>query len=69
MNTRDIMQMALDLGGMTTVPSDSAVLVPEKNVARVPVAIDISETDLRRAETEGLSQKLWVKHGPSALQR
>ncbi len=64
MNTQDIMQLALDLSGMTTVPSDSALFVPANSVTRILMGIDICEADLSRAKADG--HDLVIAHHPLA---
>jgi putative NIF3 family GTP cyclohydrolase 1 type 2 len=62
MNTQNIMQTALDLSGMDTVPPDSAILAPASDITRTLMSIDICEDDLCRAKDEGYD--LVIAHHP-----
>lgn len=62
MNTTDIMQLALSKAGMDSIPVDSAIFHPAKDVRRILLGIDIGEADLLRAKDEGFD--LVIAHHP-----
>lgn len=53
MDTDEIVQIALDLVDMETLPSDSAVHVPGNDIQRVLYGIDIGTTELYYAKNAG----------------
>ncbi len=53
MNTEQIMQLALELAGLTEVPADSAVLVPGENIKRVLVGVDMGTAEMLLAKQLG----------------
>ncbi len=46
MNTREIMQIALDLVGFKEIPGDSAIYVHGENIKKVMIGIDIETSEL-----------------------
>lgn len=50
MNTGDIIQIALDLAGLTEVPPDSGVLVAGDKIKKAMIGLDIDITDLLLAK-------------------
>jgi hypothetical protein len=46
MNTADIMQLALEMAGMDSIPADSGTFRPCDNVQRILLGIDMEERDL-----------------------
>jgi len=46
MNTADIMQLALEMAGMGSIPEDSGIFRPCDSVKRVLLGIDIEKQDL-----------------------
>jgi hypothetical protein len=53
MNTRDIMRLALDLGGFEQVPADSGIWVEGDNLGRVLVGLDVGPAELLLARQLG----------------
>jgi hypothetical protein len=53
MNTEQIMQLALELAGLTEVPADSAVLVPGDHIKRVLVGVDMGTAEMLLAKQLG----------------
>ncbi|MCL4424576.1 MAG: Nif3-like dinuclear metal center hexameric protein [Firmicutes bacterium] len=64
MNTQEIMQMALDLVGMTEIPADSAIYLPGRGIRKVLFAIDIGVPELLLAKE--LDCDLVIAHHPQA---
>lgn len=64
MNTQEIMQMALDLVGMTEIPADSAIYLPGSGIKKVLFAIDIGVPELLLAKELGCD--LVIAHHPQA---
>lgn len=64
MNTSEIMQIALDLAGLTEVPPDSGILVAGDNIKKVLLGLDIDSTDLLLAQQLGVD--LVIGHHPVA---
>lgn len=64
MNTSEIMQMALDLVGMTEIPADSAIYVPGEGFRKVFFGIDIGVAELMLARQLGCD--LVIAHHPGA---
>jgi hypothetical protein len=52
-NTQEIMQLALDLGGFDEIPADSGVWVEGSDVRRVLVGIDVGPAELKIAHDLG----------------
>ncbi len=63
MNTHEVMQVALEVAGMTEVPADSAVYVPGDDLNRVLVGIDLDEAELLLAKQLGYD--LAIAHHPA----
>lgn len=53
MNTEEIMDLALKLADMKSVPADSAVHVPGKNISKVLLCVDTDPAELILARTLG----------------
>jgi hypothetical protein len=53
MNTDEIMQIGLDLGGMNAVPADSGIWFPGSDLRRVLVGIDVGVPELLLARQLG----------------
>ncbi len=53
MNTQQMMNMALDLAGLDTMPGDTAILMPGENVKRVLMGIDMDTPELLLAKQLG----------------
>ncbi len=62
-NTHEILQVALELAGMTQVPADSAVYVPGEGLSRALVGIDLDEAELLLAKQLGYD--VAVAHHPA----
>lgn len=62
MNTREIMDLALSLAGLTSMPSDCAVLVPGENIKRVLVGVDMGTAEILLARE--LKVDLVIGHHP-----
>ena len=62
MDTRRIMQLALELAGLDEIPADSAIYQPGEDIERVIIGIDIDTTELILAEAEGYD--LAISHHP-----
>ncbi|MCL6581010.1 MAG: hypothetical protein K6U08_05255 [Firmicutes bacterium] len=63
LNTAEIMQLALDLAGLDSVPADSAVQVPGEAVRRVLFGIDVGPAELILAKQLGLDAA--IAHHPN----
>ena len=46
MNTKDILDIAVDLAGLDYIPADSGVIYEKDNVKRILTGIDISEEEV-----------------------
>jgi hypothetical protein len=62
MNTADLMQVALDLGGFTEIPADSGIWVEGDHLRRVLVGIDVGAAELLMARQLGFDAV--VAHHP-----
>lgn len=62
MNTDDVMNIALELAGMTSIPADTEIYHPAERVRRVLLGIDIGENDLLFAKSNGYD--LVLAHHP-----
>jgi hypothetical protein len=62
MNTHDIMQVALDLGGFEELPPDSGVWVEGNNLSRILVGLDVGAAELKIAHDLGFDAV--VAHHP-----
>jgi hypothetical protein len=62
MDTSGIMQLALDLAGMDTIPADSGIFRPRKEVKRILLGIDMEAADLGLAKDKGFD--LVLAHHP-----
>jgi hypothetical protein len=65
MNTRELMQIALDLVGFDAVPDDSAVYVPGDDIQRALLGLDIGTGDLMMAHQLGYDAV--IAHHPVGL--
>jgi len=54
MNTKEIMNLALELAGLDEVPADSAVIVEGKNIKKVLVGVDMGTAELLLAKELGV---------------
>jgi putative NIF3 family GTP cyclohydrolase 1 type 2 len=61
-NTSDIMQVALDLGGFDEIPADSGIWVEGDNIWRVLVGLDVGAAELKIARDLGFDAV--VAHHP-----
>lgn len=62
MNTGEIMNLALEMAGLSEIPADSAIHVPGEGIERILVGIDLEGPELLWAKAEGLD--LVVTHHP-----
>lgn len=65
MNTTDIMNIALEMAGFSSIPGDSEIFHPGENIKRILFGIDISDEDLSRAKESGID--LVISHHPPNL--
>ncbi|MGB9834829.1 MAG: hypothetical protein ACPLPW_07700 [bacterium] len=65
MNTKELMQIALDLVGMKEIPADSAIHVEGEGIKRLLFAIDVSSAELLFARMNGYH--CVVGHHPRGL--
>ena len=61
--TKEIMDLALKLSGLSEVPADSGVYVESQNVKRILVGVDIDTGDLMLAKDQGFD--LVLAHHPA----
>ena len=54
MNTKEIMDLALELAGLDEVPADSAVIVEGENIKKVLVGVDMGTAELLLAKELGV---------------
>ncbi len=54
MNTKEIMDLALELAGLTDIPEDSAVVVEGENIKKVLVGVDMGTAELLLAKELGV---------------
>ncbi|KAF0195215.1 MAG: hypothetical protein FD169_1462 [Bacillota bacterium] len=62
MNTQEIMDLVLSLAGLSSMPSDSAILVPGENIKRVLVGVDMGTAEILLAHK--LKVDLVIGHHP-----
>jgi hypothetical protein len=65
MTTEDILQLSLDMAGLSEVPADTAVYLPGKGIRRVLVGIDLEGSELVAAKAQGFD--LALAHHPAYL--
>jgi hypothetical protein len=65
MKTDDLMQLALDMVGWESVPADSAIYVPGKDLRRVLLGLDIGTAELLMARQLGYDAV--IAHHPVGL--
>ena len=53
MNTRELMQIALDMAGFDAIPKDSAVYLPGEDIRRILFGLDIGTAELLMAHQQG----------------
>lgn len=63
LTTDQIMRVALDLGGMTEIPGDSAIYVPGANLRRVMMGVDVGVAELLLARQLGVDAA--IAHHPA----
>ncbi|MTI95718.1 MAG: hypothetical protein FH749_09585 [Firmicutes bacterium] len=64
MNTSEIMDLALELAGLSEIPADSGILVPGENIRRVLAGIDMEAAEILMAKKLGYD--LVLGHHPAA---
>ncbi len=62
MNTKEIMDIALELAELTEVPSDSGIFVPGENIQKVLFGVDMATPELMLARQMGVD--LVISHHP-----
>lgn len=62
MNTQDIMNLALELSGLTEIPADSAIINPGEDIKKVLIGVDMTEPELLVAKQLGYD--LVISHHP-----
>ena len=62
MNTQEIMDLALSLAGLSSMPSDCAILVPGENIKRVLIGVDMGTAEILLARD--LKVDLVIGHHP-----
>lgn len=65
MNTKELMQIALDLVGMKEIPADSGIHVEGEGIERVLFAVDVSSAELLFARMHGFH--CVIGHHPRGL--
>lgn len=63
MTTEDILQVALDMAGLTEVPADTEIYVSGRRIRRVLAGIDLDGAELLLAQTKGFD--LALAHHPA----
>jgi putative NIF3 family GTP cyclohydrolase 1 type 2 len=61
-DTDDIMNIALNLAGMTSVPADTEIFRPVERIERILLGIDIGDKELLLAKSNGY--QLVIAHHP-----
>ena len=62
MNTKEILDLALSMAGMTEIPGDSGILVPGENIKKVLIGVDMGTAELLLARE--LKVDLVIGHHP-----
>ena len=65
MTTEDIMAVALEMGGFTRPPEDSAIFVQGRNIRRVLFGVDVGAGELHAAKQLGFD--LVIAHHPAGV--
>ncbi len=63
MNTKEIMDVALELAGLTEIPEDSGIIVEGENIKKVAIGVDMELAEMLLAEKLGAD--LVITHHPS----
>jgi putative NIF3 family GTP cyclohydrolase 1 type 2 len=63
MNTKEIMNLALELAGLTEIPEDSGILVEGENIKKVMIGVDMESAELLIARELGVD--LVITHHPT----
>lgn len=64
MNTAEIMQVAIEMAGLSEIPADSAVLNSGENIEKILMGVDMTEPELLVAKEQGYD--LVISHHPHA---
>lgn len=64
MNTKEIMDLALELAGLTESPGDSGIIVEGDNIKKIMVGVDIGPAELMLAHKLGVD--LVITHHPGS---
>ncbi|OPJ56242.1 Nif3-like dinuclear metal center hexameric protein [Alkalithermobacter paradoxus] len=62
MNTKEIMDLALELAGLTEVPEDSGIIVEGENIKKVAIGVDMELAEMMLARELGAD--LVITHHP-----
>lgn len=63
MKTKEIMDLALELAGLTEIPEDSGILVEGENIKKVMIGVDMESAELLIARELGVD--LVITHHPT----
>lgn len=63
MTTEDVLQLALDMAGLTEIPADTAIYCPGQEIRRVLAGIDLEGAELLVAKDKGFD--LALAHHPA----
>ncbi len=63
MNTKEIMNVALELAGLKEVPEDSGIIVEGNNIKKVAIGVDMELAEMMLSEKLGVD--LVITHHPS----
>lgn len=64
MNTRDIMNVALELAGLNEIPADSGIQVEGKNIKKVLIGVDMETPEILLGRDLGVD--LVISHHPNS---
>jgi hypothetical protein len=68
MNTESIMALALEMSGLSEIPTDSGIWLPGDNIRRVLLGIDVTSAELHIASQKGFDLAI-AHHPPEATLR
>lgn len=63
MNTKEIMDLALELAGLNEIPADSGIIVEGENIKKVAIGVDMELAEMMLARELGVD--LVITHHPS----
>ena len=64
MNTKQIMDLALEMAGLTEIPADSGIIIPGENINKVLAGVDMEAAEVLLAKKQGYD--LVLTHHPTA---